>query len=129
MSGTGAPPATARVAARVLVVNAGSSSLKLRVVDPAGSVLDAADLPGGEEGTAALGDTVDRFQSFDAVGHRVVHGGSPVTAAGVPGPRGPRHRPGPAPPPPPPPPPAPWAGDAGPPPLPAGPPGAGVHPA
>jgi acetate kinase len=68
------------IAARVLVVNAGSSSLKLRVVDPAGSVVDAGDLPGGDAGTAGLRDAVARFHAFDAVGHRVVHGGTRFTA-------------------------------------------------
>lgn len=44
--------------ARVLVVNAGSTSLKLHVVE-------------GEESRA-----VEEFEDCDAVGHRVVHGGS-----------------------------------------------------
>lgn len=61
----------------VLVVNTGSSSLKLRVVGATGAVLAAADLP-------APGDPVDmppieRFvhdsEGVDAVGHRIVHGG------------------------------------------------------
>ncbi len=65
---------------RILVVNAGSSSLKLRVVGQGGSVAGSADLPGGEAGTAALGDAVARFGAVDAVGHRVVHGGTRFTA-------------------------------------------------
>jgi acetate kinase len=64
---------------RVLVVNAGSSSLKLRVVDPGGWVIASADLPGGEPGTAALPGAVGRFGPLDAVGHRVVHGGTRFT--------------------------------------------------
>jgi acetate kinase len=70
---------------RVLVVNTGSSSLKLTVLGP------------GEEVTAAL--TIDPWHgspdhaglrwflhgqpSLDAVGHRVVHGGSRLTRATV----------------------------------------------
>jgi acetate kinase len=61
---------------RVLVVNAGSSSLKLRVVDDADVVAGRADLPAvgrvtPDDITQALGD----LGPFDAVGHRVVHGG------------------------------------------------------
>ncbi len=63
----------------VLVVNAGSSSLKLRVVGDDGTVSASEDLPGGDEGTAALGEAVERLGPVDAVGHRVVHGGSRFT--------------------------------------------------
>jgi acetate kinase len=65
---------------RILVVNAGSSSLKLRVVRRDGSVDGTADLPGGDAGMAALGAAVARFGAVDAVGHRVVHGGTTFTA-------------------------------------------------
>jgi acetate kinase len=72
--------------ARVLVVNAGSSSLKLRVVGGAGGAGDevtgAADLPaiggalgGGADG-AAIKAAIESFGPVDAVGHRVVHGGT-----------------------------------------------------
>lgn len=68
--------------ARVLVVNAGSSSLKLRVLDgdDAGDdgVVAAADLP-APRGAADSGDIKAAIESFgpvDAVGHRVVHGGT-----------------------------------------------------
>jgi acetate kinase len=64
----------------VLVVNAGSSSLKLRVVKADGSIGGTADLPGGDAGTAALADAVAGFGPVDAVGHRVVHGGTRFTA-------------------------------------------------
>lgn len=64
---------------RILVVNSGSSSLKLRVVDDGDGVVARADLP-------ALGDASDEVYaalaglgSFDAVGHRVVHGGPKFT--------------------------------------------------
>jgi len=70
---------------RILVVNAGSSSLKLRVLsgsgDLAGSVdLEAPDGRAGEEETArALADVgaIDHRgrATVDAAGHRVVHGG------------------------------------------------------
>jgi len=63
---------------RVLVVNAGSSSLKL-------SVLDDDELRAQREVTTpeserreeeAIQDVVDEEGPFDAVGHRVVHGGT-----------------------------------------------------
>ncbi len=61
---------------RVLVVNAGSSSLKLRVVDSDDTVTGRVDLPAvgdmaPDDVTTALAD----LRPFDAVGHRVVHGG------------------------------------------------------
>ncbi len=65
---------------RILVVNAGSSSLKLRVLDPADAVVASTDLPGGPVGTAALGAAVTGFGPLDAIGHRVVHGGTRFTA-------------------------------------------------
>ena len=72
--------------ARVLVVNAGSSSLKLRVLGGPGTGADevtgAADLPavggalgGGADG-AAIKAAIESFGPVDAVGHRVVHGGT-----------------------------------------------------
>jgi acetate kinase len=62
---------------RILVVNAGSSSLKLRVVERDDRVSDSADLdpPAGSLG-AELHRFLDRIGSVDAVGHRVVHGGA-----------------------------------------------------
>ena len=61
--------------ARVLTVNAGSSSLKLRLLGPDDELLLARDLDTDEdsrrEGLAALAGEC----RFDAVGHRVVHGG------------------------------------------------------
>jgi acetate kinase len=63
---------------RVLVVNAGSSSLKLRVLDPADTVTGAADLPAprGAAAGAAITAAIESFGPVDAVGHRVVHGGT-----------------------------------------------------
>jgi acetate kinase len=59
---------------RVLVVNAGSSSLKLRLLGPGDEVEAERDLaPGDDEALdAALADV----PAPDAVGHRVVHGGA-----------------------------------------------------
>jgi acetate kinase len=72
--------------ARVLVVNAGSSSLKLRVLGgdgaPDDAVTAAADLPaaggalGGGADTAVIKAAIESFGPVDAVGHRVVHGGT-----------------------------------------------------
>lgn len=87
-------------AMRVLVVNAGSSSLKLRVLgaragdaragDNRGArdddVTAAADLPavGGALGGGADGNAIkaaiESFGPVDAVGHRIVHGGTLYTA-------------------------------------------------
>jgi acetate kinase len=61
---------------RVLVVNAGSSSLKLRVVGDGDEVADSADLAADGDVAGAL----DALGDFDAVGHRIVHGGADVRA-------------------------------------------------
>jgi len=59
------------------VVNAGSSSVKLRVVEDGTRVSSATDLGAPD---AHLADRLDEFAApvgpVDAVGHRVVHGGS-----------------------------------------------------
>jgi acetate kinase len=57
---------------RVLVVNAGSSSLKLRLVGADDELLGACDLEPGGDVAAALAD----LGGADASGHRVVHGGA-----------------------------------------------------
>jgi hypothetical protein len=61
-----------------LVVNAGSSSLKLRVLDDAGSVVGSADLPPqrGADDTAPVKAAIGPFGDVYAVGHRIVHGGA-----------------------------------------------------
>ena len=66
----------------VLVVNAGSSSLKLRVLDPSDAVVASADLPAprGTAAAAAVESAVSSFGTVDAVGHRIVHGGTLFTA-------------------------------------------------
>jgi acetate kinase len=63
---------------RILVVNAGSSSLKLRVLDQDDSVVASRDLPSprGRTDGAAVAAAIREFGDVDAVGHRVVHGGS-----------------------------------------------------
>ena len=63
---------------RVLVVNAGSSSLKLRVLDADEAVVGSADLdaPAGRLDATAVRAALDGFGPVDAVGHRVVHGGT-----------------------------------------------------
>jgi acetate kinase len=58
---------------RVLVVNAGSSSLKLRLLGPGDELEAEADLAPGD--ADALTRAVDGMARPDAVGHRVVHGG------------------------------------------------------
>jgi acetate kinase len=65
---------------RVLVVNAGSSSLKLRVLEQ-GQVRATEDLPAGKDGfeESLVADFL-RGTTVDAVGHRVVHGGTQFTS-------------------------------------------------
>ncbi|AXX29291.1 acetate/propionate family kinase [Actinosynnema pretiosum subsp. pretiosum] len=66
----------------VLVVNAGSSSLKLRVLGPADEVLARHDVErwdGRGHFGDLLGDLLDGSPEVHAVGHRVVHGGSRFT--------------------------------------------------
>jgi acetate kinase len=63
---------------RVLVVNAGSSSLKLSVLDQALSVLarDELELADGRVDADAVARALAALPDADAAGHRVVHGGS-----------------------------------------------------
>ena len=79
------------------MVNAGSSSLKLRVLGGPGAAGDEvtgeADLPavgdafGGGTGGAAIKAAIESFGPVDAVGHRIVHGGTlyaaPVLVTGA----------------------------------------------
>jgi len=68
---------------RILVVNAGSSSLKLRLLDQADAVVASADLPAvsGTTDARLVADAVAAWggEAIDAVGHRVVHGGTVFT--------------------------------------------------
>ena len=72
--------------ARILVVNAGSSSLKLRVLDAADALVASADLPAPHGVTDAgpradaMTDAIRGLGPVDAVGHRVVHGGTAFSA-------------------------------------------------
>jgi acetate kinase len=67
---------------RVLVVNAGSSSLKLSVVVD-GTVADATTIErwDGEGHLEPIQDFLHDLDAVDAVGHRVVHGGPRYRAA------------------------------------------------
>jgi acetate kinase len=66
---------------RILVVNAGSSSLKLRVLDPDDRIVEAEDLPAprGKADVVAVARAIEGFGTVDAVGHRIVHGGTLYT--------------------------------------------------
>jgi acetate kinase len=72
-------------AARILVVNAGSSSLKLRVLGSAHEITATLDLDpwDGRPDHADLSRFLSGLSGVDAVGHRVVHGGRRFTAATV----------------------------------------------
>ena len=69
---------------RILVVNSGSSSLKLRVLDERDELVGSADLPAiampgadGPESASpdAVRAAIEGLGAVDAVAHRVVHGG------------------------------------------------------
>ena len=66
---------------RILVVNAGSSSLKLSVLDDADGLLgsETVDAPVGRIDDAALRAAISANSPIDAVGHRIVHGGTEFT--------------------------------------------------
>ena len=67
---------------RILVVNSGSSSLKLRLVDDGDVVAASVDLPALDPAAGASGAVAEAVRGFgrvDAVGHRVVHGGTELT--------------------------------------------------
>ena len=68
---------------RVLVVNAGSSSLKLRLLGGDDALLAGFDLPAirGRADEAALAVALSSLPPPDAIGHRVVHGGTTYRAA------------------------------------------------
>jgi len=63
---------------RILVVNAGSSSLKLRVLDDADGVVASIDLPAprGTTDAGAIETALGSLGPIRAVGHRIVHGGT-----------------------------------------------------
>jgi acetate kinase len=68
---------------RVLVINAGSHSLKLDLLDGEDQVVAERDVdaaPDGDEAKAALRELLREIGSgVDAVGHRIVHGGAELT--------------------------------------------------
>ena len=65
---------------RILVVNSGSSSLKLRLIGPDDSVLESDHLPPFDQSAEqALTDAIRGYGHIDAIGHRIVHGGDIFT--------------------------------------------------
>ncbi len=66
---------------QVLTVNAGSSSLKLCLLDDRDEVIQSADLPavGSGTGDPELAQALRDWPVPDAVGHRIVHGGTRFT--------------------------------------------------
>jgi acetate kinase len=65
----------------VLVVNAGSSSLKLRLLDDRDQAVESADLPARDSDVSdrELTRTLRDWPAPDATGHRIVHGGTRFT--------------------------------------------------
>jgi acetate kinase len=70
---------------RILVVNAGSSSLKLRLVGADDTVMTSEDLPApaGQADEAAIARFIRNLPPVDAVGHRIVHGGTAFSGSVV----------------------------------------------
>ncbi len=66
---------------RILAVNAGSSSLKLSVIDGNDEVEDAQEIDGDADPVSALKDFAAGSGEVDAVAHRLVHGGAAVRHA------------------------------------------------
>ncbi len=80
--GRGDASASHRREDRILIVNAGSSSLKLRVLDADDRVAATADLPAprGVVEPGAIAAATRDWGPVDAVGHRIVHGGTIYTS-------------------------------------------------
>jgi acetate kinase len=71
----------ANTAGLILVVNAGSSSCKLRLLGPDDAVLETVDLPAIEGSDAeVVAEAIAGWAAPAAVGHRVVHGGTRFVA-------------------------------------------------
>ncbi|HTU85746.1 MAG TPA: acetate/propionate family kinase [Solirubrobacteraceae bacterium] len=68
---------------RVLVVNAGSSSVKLSLLGPADELLADHELGplDSDAGVRRLAAVIGKLPEVDAVGHRIVHGGQRFTSA------------------------------------------------
>jgi acetate kinase len=66
---------------RVLVVNAGSSSVKIRLLGTDNTLLHEVDLDAdrGQPEPGAVAAAIQSVRPVDAVGHRVVHGGTSFT--------------------------------------------------
>jgi acetate kinase len=66
---------------RVLVVNAGSSSIKIRLLDPDNTLRHEVNLDAdrGQPQPGAVAAAIKSIGPVDAVGHRVVHGGTSFT--------------------------------------------------
>ena len=77
-----ADPAFCRSLTRVLVVNAGSSSIKLSVLDEGDELVAAQEIeaPAGRVDVDAVRSFIANNGPIDAVGHRIVHGGAEFTA-------------------------------------------------
>lgn len=74
---------TVPAGARVLVVNAGSSSLRLRVIgggDEPLAAVDEAAVAGEADAREVLAAFLDDAPAPDAAGHRIVHGGADLVA-------------------------------------------------
>ncbi|HEY3737616.1 MAG TPA: acetate/propionate family kinase [Jatrophihabitans sp.] len=67
----------------MLVVNAGSSSLKLRLLGEDDAVLESADVAADSHGfdAAVVATEIGTWPKPDVVGHRVVHGGTVFSSA------------------------------------------------
>jgi acetate kinase len=65
----------------ILVVNVGSSSVKLRLLDGRDALTTEREVPPGDE--QALRETLAGFPDATIVGHRIVHGGTRYRAAVV----------------------------------------------
>jgi acetate kinase len=62
----------------ILTVNAGSSSLKLRVLNDEDEIVQSADVATTQAGVerATIESRIAAWNGIDAVGHRIVHGGT-----------------------------------------------------
>ena len=70
---------------RILVVNAGSSSLKLSVLDDDNALIASKEIATSNSNDldGQLENFLDTFPGVDAIGHRVVHGGTAFTRSVV----------------------------------------------
>ena len=66
--------------ASVLVINAGSSSLKLRLLAEDDAAVASRDVDAADDWESSLEQMLEDVPSPDAAGHRVVHGGGEFVA-------------------------------------------------